>query len=107
MIAPGYENMLIAAHKEKLITGIKFSDKELRKYSLKDKQLCDICARAKITKVSFNKLHKIRGKNIGDYISCNIAVFKNQELRVEKRIPISATIHGPCNKVKAIYLMSN
>ena len=75
----GNENMLIGAHKEKLITGIKFSDKELRKYALKDKRLCDICARAKITRMSFNKLLKIRGKNIEDYISCDIAVFKNCE----------------------------
>ena len=77
----GNENMLIAAHKEKLISAMKFNDKELRKYALKDKLLCDICARAKIRRVSFNKLHKIREKNIGDYISCDIAVFKNCESR--------------------------
>ena len=55
----GNEKMLIAAHKGRLITGMKFTDKELRKYALKNKPLCNICARAKITIVLFNKLHKI------------------------------------------------
>ena len=90
----GNENMLISAHKEKLITGMKFSDKELRKYALKDIPLCDICARAKITRVSFNKLHKIRGKNIGDYISCDIAVFKNCESRKGYRYVLAFADHA-------------
>ena len=33
--------------------------------------------RAKITRQSFRKFHKVRGKLLGDYISCDIAVFKN------------------------------
>ena len=69
---------------------------ELRKYALKDKPLCDICARAKNTRVPFNKLHKIRDKNIGVFISCYIAVFKNW---VEERIPIRVGIHGSRNEV--------
>ena len=87
----GNENVLIAAHKGRLM---KFTDKEPRKYALKDKPLCDICARAKITRVSCNKLHKIRGKNIGDYISCDIAVFKNCELRKGYRYVLAFTDHA-------------
>ena len=45
------ENILIAAHKGRLITGIKFSDKEPRKFALKDKLLCEIYASAKTTRV--------------------------------------------------------
>ena len=87
------ENMLMALQKGRLITGMKLTDKELRKHALKDKPLCDICARAKINRVSFNKLHKIRGEEIGDCISCDIAVFKNCES------PIRAGIYGSRNEV--------
>ena len=34
-----------------------------------------MCARSKITKHSFNKIHKIQGKRVGDYVSCDIAIF--------------------------------
>ena len=57
--------------------GLNIEDKHIRKFNQDDKHVCDVCARAKITRHSFNKVHKIRGKLLGDYISCDIAVFKN------------------------------
>jgi hypothetical protein len=69
--------MLIESSKSKLVKGLNIEDKHIRKFNQDDKHVCDVCARAKITRHSFNKLHKIRGKLLGDYISCDIAVFKN------------------------------
>ena len=40
-----------------------------------------MCARSKVTSHSFNKFHKIRGKQVGDYVSCDIAVFVNCPFR--------------------------
>ena len=39
--------------------------------------MCDVCARSKMARLSFNKVHIVRGNLLGDYISCDIAVFKN------------------------------
>ena len=69
--------MLIEASKSKLVNGLKIEDKHIRKFNKTDKHVCDVCARAKITRMSFNKIHAIRGAKLGDYISCDIAVFKN------------------------------
>ena len=73
----GNLRMLIEANKSKLVNGLKIEDKHIRKFIKSDKHVCDICARAKITRVSFNKIHAVRGQELGDYISCDIAVFKN------------------------------
>ncbi len=69
--------MLIESSKSKLVKGLNIEDKYIRKLNQDDKHVCDVCARAKMTRHSFNKVHKIRGKLLGDYISCDIAVFKN------------------------------
>jgi hypothetical protein len=52
-------------------SGLK--NKDCRKEN--DHPLCNICARAKITRTIFNKIHKIRGTKFGDYISVDIALF--------------------------------
>ena len=57
--------------------GLNIEDKHIQKYNQDDKHVCDVCVQANITRHSFNKLDKIRGKLLGDYISCDIAVFKN------------------------------
>ena len=54
-----------------LNSGLK--NKDCRKET--DHPLCSICARAKITRTIFNKIHKIRGVKFGDYISADIALF--------------------------------
>ena len=73
----GNLRMLIESAKSKLVTGLQIEDSHIRKFRQDDKHVCDICARAKITRQSFKKNHKVRGKLLGDYISCDIAVFKN------------------------------
>lgn len=73
----GNLRMLIEACKSKLVHGLKIEDRHIRKFVNSDKHVCDVCARAKITRVSFKKVHRIRGNKLGDYISCDIAVFKN------------------------------
>ena len=68
---------LIEGVKSKLFKGLKLKDKDFRKFSESDKHVCDICARAKMTRMVFNKIHAIRGVKVGDYISVDIAVFIN------------------------------
>ncbi len=68
---------LIENHKSKLVKGLKIEDSHIRKYNKSNKHVCDVCARAKITRTSFKKIHAIRGKHLGDYISVDIAVFIN------------------------------
>ena len=53
--------MLIESSKSKLVKGLNIEDSHIRKLNKDDKHVCDVCARAKITRHSFNKLHKIRG----------------------------------------------
>ena len=69
--------MLIQASKSTLVSGLKVEDKHIKKFIKTDKHLCDVCARAKITRASFSKIHSVRGQKLGDYISCDIAVYKN------------------------------
>ena len=73
----GNLRMLIESAKSKLVSGLQIKDSHIRKFKQDDKHVCDICARGKITRQSFKKLHKVRGKLLGDYISCDIAVFRN------------------------------
>ena len=75
----GNENMFIEAHNRQLVKGMKLSEKEVQKYIKRDKSPCDICVRSKITQLEYKKIHKMRGKEVGDYISCDIAVFVNCE----------------------------
>ena len=60
-----------------MVSGLQIEDKHIRKFTKTDKHVCDVSARAKITQVLFSKIHKIRDKELGNYISCDIAVFKN------------------------------
>jgi hypothetical protein len=66
---------LIECVKSRLVTGIE--EKHIRKYKGDDRHVCDVCARAKLTRTSFNKIHTIQGAELGDYISVYIAVFVN------------------------------
>ena len=66
----GHFNMkaLIESHKSKLVKGLKIEDSHIRRFNKSDKHVCDVCARAKITRMAFKKVHAVRGKNLGDYI---------------------------------------
>ena len=68
---------LIECVKSRIVDGLKIENKDIRKFRESDKQVCDICARAKATRKPFQKIHAIRGKELGDYISVDIAVFLN------------------------------
>ena len=59
--------------KNDLFVNSGLKNKDCRKEM--DHPLCDICARAKLTRTVFNKIHKIRGNNFGDYVSVDIASF--------------------------------
>ena len=90
----GNENMLMEAHNRQLVKGIKLSEKEVRKYIKRDKPPCDICVRSKMTRLAYQKIHKIRGKEVGDYISCEIALFMNCEARHGFRCVAALTDHA-------------
>ena len=79
----GHQNKrsLFECVKSKLITGLEIEEKHIRKYKKDDRHVFDICARAKLTRTIFKKFHTIRGKELGDYISVDIAVFVNCESR--------------------------
>ena len=49
----GNLRMLIESAKSKLVTGLQIEDSHIRKVRQDDKHVCDICARAKITRQSF------------------------------------------------------
>jgi hypothetical protein len=68
---------LIECVKSKIVSGLKIEDKDIRRFMESDKHVCDICARAKATRKSFSKIHAIRGKELGSYISVDMAVFIN------------------------------
>ena len=72
---------LIECVKSSLVTGLQIEEKHIRKYKSDDRHVCDVCARAKLTRTSFKKIHTIRGAALGDYISVDIAVFVNCESR--------------------------
>ena len=78
----GNESMLIESHAKQLVEGMKIDKKDLRRHAHDDKAPCDVCVRAKITRLAFKKIHKIRGKKLGDYISCDLAVFVNCESKM-------------------------
>ena len=68
----GHRNlrMLIESAKSKLVTGLQIVDSHIRKFKQDEKHVCDICARAraKITRQSFKKFHKVHGKVLCEYI---------------------------------------
>ncbi len=43
--------------KSKLVRGLEVEDKHIRKYKKEDKHVCDVCERAKLTRISFEKVH--------------------------------------------------
>ena len=56
--------------------GIQVEEKHIRKYKKEDKHVCDVCARSKLTRMTFARIHAIRGKKLGD-----LAVFVNCQSR--------------------------
>ena len=48
---------LIECVKSRLVSGLKIEDKDIRKYQKSNKTVCDICARSKITRKLFQKVH--------------------------------------------------
>jgi len=75
----GHQNKrsLIECFKSGLVKGLQIEQHHVRKYRQDDKHVCDVCARAKLTRTIFKKFHAIRGKELGDYISVGIAVCIN------------------------------
>ena len=55
---------LIECVKLKLVTSLKIADSDIRRYRKSDKDVCDICARAKLTRTAFSKIHAIREKSL-------------------------------------------
>ena len=85
---------LIECQKSKLVKGLKIEDKHIRKFVNSDKHVCDVCARAKITRMAFKKTHAIRGKRLGDYISVDVAVFLNCPSREGYRYVVQFLDHA-------------
>ena len=77
-IERGNKNMLIAEHKGRLITGMKLTDKELRKYALKNKPLCDIA----------------KGPRLPECHSTNCTIFEARTLEITSyaTLPCSRTV---------------
>ena len=80
--------------KSKFVSGLKIEDKDIRKFIKSDKHVCDICARAKATRKSFKKIHAIRGKKLGEFISVDIAVFVNCPSREGFRYVVTFINHA-------------
>ena len=85
---------LIECVKSRIVDGLKIEDKDIRKFRESDKQVCDICARAKATRKPFNKIHATRRKLLGDYISVDIAVFLNCPSREGYRYVVTFIDHA-------------
>ena len=96
---------LIECHKLKYVKGLKIEDSHIRKFVNSDKHVCDVCARAKITRMSFKKIHSIRGKRLGDYISADIAVFLNCPSRDGYRYVVQFIDHA--TKYSWVYPMKD
>ena len=60
-------------------------------------------ARAKLTRISFEKVHRIRGQELGDYISVDLAVFVNCESRKEYKYVVCLLDHA--TKMSWVYPM--
>ncbi len=85
---------LIESHKSKLVKGLKIEDSHIRKFNKSDKHVCDVCVRAKITRMAFKKVHAFRAKHLGDYISVEIAVFINCPSREGYRYVVQFLDHA-------------
>ena len=96
---------LIESHKSKLVKGLKIEDSHIRKFIQSDKHVCDVCARAKLTRMSFRKIHAIRGQRLGDYISADIAVFLNCPSREGYRYVLQFLDHA--TKYSWVYPMTD
>ncbi len=83
--------------------GLEVEDKHIRKYKKEDKHVCGVCSRAKLTRISFEKVHRIRGKELGDYISVDSAVFVNCESREEYKYVVCLLDH--VTKMSWVYPM--
>jgi hypothetical protein len=51
---------IIECVKSKLVNGLQIEEKHIRKYKKEDKHVCDVCARSKLTRMTFAKIHRIR-----------------------------------------------
>ncbi len=83
--------------------GLELEDKHIWKYRKEDKHVCNVCARAKLTRISFEKVHRIRGKELGDYTSVDLAVFVNCESREEYKYVVCLLDHA--TKMSYVYPM--
>ncbi len=94
---------IIECVKSKLVRGLEIEDRHIRKYKKEDKHVYDVCARAKLTRISFEKIHRISGKELGDYISVDLAVFVNFESREEYNYVVCLLDHA--TKMSWVYPM--
>jgi hypothetical protein len=101
----GHQNKrsLIECVKSRLVTGLQIESKHIRKYKQDDRHVCDICARSKLTRTIFKKLHTIRGQALGEYISVDIAVFVNCESREGYKYVVCFVDHS--TKFSWVYAM--
>ena len=57
----GNKRMLVVCVKSKLVTGLKIFVKNIRHFRLSDHHVCDVSARSKANRHSFNKVNRFRG----------------------------------------------
>ena len=81
---------LTEAHRRMLFTGSNLQRKHLSKTALKKSCLCSICARSKITRVSF---HTKEDTDVKPDISADVQVFLNTPARGDERYVIKLTHH--------------
>ncbi len=85
---------LIESNKSKLVKSLKIEDSHIRKFNKSDKHVCYVCARAKITQMTFKKVHAVRQKSLGDCIIVEIAVFINCPSRESYRYVVQFLDHA-------------
>ncbi len=73
-----------------MVKGLKIEVSYIRKYNKSDKHVCDVCVRAKIIRMVFKK---VKGENLEDHISVDIAVFINCPLREGYRYVVQFLDH--------------
>ena len=56
-----------------LVKCVKISESQIRKFH----KIYHVCASSKLQDIVSKKNYKILGKRVGDYVSCDIAVFVN------------------------------
>ena len=90
----GNANILIEAHNRQLVKRLKLSEKAVQKVYQARQATCDIYVRSKMTRLAYKKIHKILEKEVGNYISCDIAVFVKCEARHGFRYVAALTDHA-------------